>query len=243
MTTVALIVPTGTSGLVQTPNGTAGIASDGTMSVDVRDIPALLAAGFRFYRQNSISHHVEAPLPADLVSVKAAATPANGTITIAAQPPHARKLQVRVVVGTPGTTDIAAGTLTLVGVDQDGNAITEVISLVAGTSVTLKTAYAYAKLTSGTVANYAANGGGTGNTLGIGVSNDFGIPGGSGAGNMSLVKATKVTKVLGTSVTAADDAAGSATVDSVARTVAPTTAPSASGLIDYVFHVSFGIAD
>jgi hypothetical protein len=54
-----------------------------------------------------------------------------------------------------------------------------------------------------------------------------------------LVKATKITKVLGTSVTAADDVASTATLDATARTVVPTTAPDGAGLIDYEFTYSW----
>ena len=241
---IKLLAPVGYPG--STVNGvtsaTYTIGTDRTVTVDTRDCSALLAQGFTPYAVSTAKVSFSSPLPADLVSVKAAATPANGAITIAAQPVHSRKLQVRVVLGTPGTTDITAGTLTLVGTDQDGNAITEVISLVTGASVTRTTANAFATLTSGTVAGYAANGSGTGNTLGIGVSNDFGIPtmqGGTTV-NFSIIKVTKITKVLGTSNVAADDAAGSAVVDTVARTVAPTTAPAANGLVDYEIKYAYG---
>ncbi len=76
------------------------------------------------------------------------------------------------------------------------------------------------------------------------MSNDFGITTSQGTVvDFVLVKATQATKVLGTSIVAADDVAATATVDAVARTVAPTTAPSATGLIDYDFTVQFGLAD
>lgn len=219
----------------------------GRISANLADVVSLLAAGFRYARTATQSINIGSPLPADLVSIKAAATPANGAITIAAQPPQARKLQIRIVIGTSATTQITAGTLTLVGVDQDGNAITETISLVSVASQTLTTTYAYAKLTSGTVASYAADGSGTGNTLGIGVSNAFGVPtqqGGTGAVyGLACVKATKITKVLGTSNTAADDVAATTTVDNTARTITPTTTPAANGLVDYEFTYTYGIAD
>src|SRR5262249_26037028 len=108
------------------------------------------------------------------------------------------------------------------------------------------TANAYAKLTSGTVSSdLAATGGQGSNTLGVGVSNDFGVPtaaAGQTPVNLACVKATKVTKVLGTSNVAADDVAATATVDAVARTIAPTTAPAANGLVDFEFNYSFGVA-
>src|SRR5216684_104152 len=44
-----------------------------------------------------------APLPADLVSIVGAVTPSNVALTIAAQPPQARKLQIRIVIGTTTT--------------------------------------------------------------------------------------------------------------------------------------------
>ena len=149
---------------------------------------------------------------------------------------------MRVVIGTTTTTAITAGTLTLVGVDQDGNSVTEVISLVRTSSATVVSANCYAKLTSATVAAYAASGSGTGNTVGIGLSNDFGLPTAQGlsAVNFAVVKSTKITKVLGTSVVAADDAAASGTVDAVARSFAPTTAPGATGLLDFLILYSFG---
>lgn len=240
--TVSMRAPAGFGGAVtSTPSGTVyNVPANGLVSVQQLDVPFFLSMGFAFYAITSKSVLFEAPLPADLISIKAAATPANGAIVIAAQPPHARKLQIRIVIGTTTTTAITAGTLTLVGFDQDGNAITEVISLIQNASATLKTANAFASLTSGTVANYAAAGSGTGNTLGIGVSNDFGVPGIVGAIALTCTKATKVTKVLGMTVVAADDVASTVTVDAVARTLAPTTAPAASGLIDFSFNYTFG---
>jgi hypothetical protein len=178
-------------------------------------------------------------VPADLTTTVNAVTPSNVALTIAAQPPHARKLQIRVVIGTTTTTAITAGNLALIGIDQDGNAVTENISLIETTSTTLKSAHAYATLTSATVSAYAANGSGTGNTIGLGPSNDFGVPTSQGSSGFAIVKSTKITKVLGTSNTAADDVATSATLDTVARTIAPTTAPAANGLVDYEFTYSY----
>jgi len=219
--------------------------SNNVFTIQSPDMSELLNAGFTQLDVQTLKVSLNSPLPADLISVKAAATPANGAITIAAQPVHARKLQVRIVLGTPGTTNITAGTLTLVGLDQDGQAINEVVPLnqFGAVSGTYTTQHAYASLTSGTVAAYAANGSGTGNTLGIGVSNDFGVPTAPGyvnGLNIVCTKATKITKVLGTSNTAADDVAATTTIDSVARTIAPTTAPAANGLVDYEFTYTYG---
>ncbi len=185
-----------------------------------------------------------APLPADLVSIVAAVTPTNVALTIAAQPPQARKLQYRIVIGTTTTTAITAGTLTTIGFDQDGNAITEVLSLIHTSSATVVSAYAWGNITSTTVAGYVASGSGTGNTIGIGLSNAFGLQTGAGVTGFTLIKATKIITTVTGGVTAwaravTDDAAGSATVDAVARTVIPTTAPGVAGINDYEFTYSY----
>jgi hypothetical protein len=168
-----------------------------------------------------------APIAAELISIKAAATPANGAITIAAQPDYPRKLQVRVVLGTPGTTNITAGTLTLVGTNAAGQTVTEVVSLVTAVTVTLQSANAYAQLTSGTVAGYVASGSGTGNTLGLGVSAQLGLP---------LPAGFSVLNVFKENVDNANEAVG--TIDYVAGTVSPTTAPNASHNFDFWYSVN-----
>lgn len=187
-----------------------------------------------------------APLPADLTTTVNAVTPSNVALTIAAQPPQARKLQIRIVIGTTTTTAITAGNLALVGIDQDGNAVTENISLIQNASATLKSANAYATLTSATVSAYAANGSGTGNTVGLGPSNDFGVPTGVGATGFAIVKATKVITTVTGGVTAwsravTDDVATSAVVDATARTIAPTTAPGVAGINDYEFTYAYSL--
>lgn len=241
---IKMIAPAGVGGTVQ---GRAGlsytVAADGTISnVAQGDVLPLIQAGWRLFSTIVDQAFLSSPLPSDLTTMVNAVTPSNVALTIAAQPPAARKLQVRIVIGTTTTTAITAGNLALVGVDQDGNAVTENISMIQNASATLKTANAYASLTSATVSGYVASGSGTGNTIGLGPSNDFGMPTAPGVQDFTLIKVTKITKVLGTSNIAADDVASTATVDAVARTVAPTTAPAASGLVDYVITYSYGIA-
>lgn len=163
-----------------------------------------------------------APLAADLVYIKAAATPANGAITIAHQPDYPRKFQVRIILGTPGTTNITAGTLTLVGTNTSGQTVTEVISLITAVTVTLTTANAYLHLTSGAVANYAASGSGTGNTLGIGQATALGLSLPPGFTNFTVNKENTGN---------ADEAVG--TVDYVAGTVVPTTVPTGAANYDF----------
>lgn len=182
-----------------------------------------------------------APLPADLISISAAALATNRALTIAAQPPQSRKLQIRQVI----VTAITAGVLTIIGTDQDGNAVTEAISLIAAATQTLTSKWAYAGITSATVTALAGGGDGT---LGLGLSNDFGVSCGQGAvSNFAIVKATKVITTVTGGVTAwaravTDDVASTAVVDATARTVKPTTAPGVAGINDYEFTVSFNLA-
>lgn len=240
---IKMIAPAGVNGIVQGLGGNYTGASDGTISpVANSDVTPLLRAGWRFYSPCTDNFLIDSPVPADLTTTVNAVTPTNVALTIAAQPPQARKLQIRIVIGTTTTTAITAGTLTLVGGDQDGNAVSETISLIQNASATLKSAWAYATLTSATVSGYVASGSGTGNTVGLGPSNDFGVPTAPGVVDFAIIKASKITKVLGTSNIAADDVASTATVDAVARTIAPTTTPASGGLVDYVFTYSYGIA-
>ncbi len=243
-TTIKLLAPAGVSGQI---NGVSAasytIAADRSVTVAALDVAALLAQGFVLFGTNVAKCSIKAPIAADLISIVAAVTPSNVALTLAAQPPHARKLQIRIVIGTTTTTAITAGNLAIVGVTIDGDAVSENISLIQNASATVKSQYAYASITSATVSGYAANGSGTGNTVGIGLSNDFAVPTMPGipyiSTDFTILKSTKITDVLGTSVTAADDAAASGTVDASARTFAPTTAPSSTGLVSYEFTYSF----
>lgn len=236
--TVNMMQPVGWSGQFVALSGNAYTPNAlGVISVSQGDIENATKAGFVTLVGGTDRVTIQAPIAADLVSISAAAIATNRALTIAAQPPHARKLQIRQVI----VTAITAGILTIIGIDQDGNGISEVVSLIAAATQTLKSKYAYAGVTSATVSGLVGGGDGT---LGLGLSNDFGvptIPGQPSGITLVCVKATKITAVLGTSVTAADDDAATTTVDAVARTIAPTTAPSATGLINYEFAYTFGV--
>lgn len=179
---------------------------------------------------NSQSYIATAPLAADLVYIKAAATPANGTITIANQPDYPRKFQIRIVIGTTNTTAITAGTLTLVGTNCQGLPASEVVSLIETASTTLTSANCYSHLTSGTVAAYAASGSGTGNTLGIGQSSALGIPLPVNFSNLIEYKEDQAN---------ADETLG--TVDTVNGTITPSTAPNGSDNFQFWYTFNSGI--
>lgn len=241
-----LFAPAGFAGFLEGLGQSYTPAADGSITVQPADFTAALKGGFRNFTLQTGRISISSPLPADLVSVVNAATPvANKTaLTIAAQPPQARKLQYNIHIGTTTTTAITAGNVLVVGFDQDGNALSENVSLIATTTTAIKSAFAWSSVTSLTPdGTYAAAGSGTGNTFGVGVTNDFGVPTapgsigvGLGGEDLVCVKATKIswggsdaTKV------AADDVASTTTVDAVARTIAPTTAPASSGAVDFEF--------
>jgi hypothetical protein len=191
------------------------------------------------------SFTLRAPLPGDPETLYAADTPADGALTLLGQPIYARKLQIDIVIGTPATTDITDGTLTLIGTDIDGNTIGQVISLVTDADVNIVTGYAFASLISATIADYAADGSGTGNTISIGDTNAFGMPTGQSAVysfdvlKISMAETTVTGAVTGWAVVATDDDVGSATVDATARTVIPDSLPVADGLRDFVITYSY----
>lgn len=147
---------------------------------------------------------------AELISVVAAVLPSNVALTLALQPDVARKLQVRVVTGS------TAGTLTLVGVDQNGNAATQAIDIsTSGGTRTVITDKAYATLTSATI----SGGSGFAGTVGIGLGAALGLP-------TNKTPTATAFAVYKSQVNGLDETVG--TVDATAMTIIPTTAPDAA---------------
>jgi len=158
---------------------------------------------------------------ADLVSVVNAVLPSNVALTLALQPDVARKLQVRIVTGS------TAGTLTLVGVDQNGNAATQAIDIsTSGGTRTVITDKAYATLTSATV----SGGSGFAGTVGIGLGAALGVP-------TNKSPACTAFAVYKAQVNGLDETVG--TVDATAFTIIPTTAPDAAH--SYAFWYNFTV--
>ena len=147
---------------------------------------------------------------AELVSVVNAVLPSNVALTLALQPDVARKLQVHIVTGS------TAGTLTLVGVDQNGNAATQAIDISTGIGTrTVVTDKAYATLTSATI----SGGSGFAGTVGIGLASALGLP-------VNKSPAATAFAVYKSQVNGLDETVG--TVDATAGTIIPTTAPDGS---------------
>ena len=161
------------------------------------------------------------PAVADLVSVVAAVLPSNVALTIIANSiDYARKLQVRIVTGS------TAGTLTLVGVGVDGEAVTQAIDIsTTGGTRTVVTTNAYRSLTSATI----TGGSGFAGTVGIGLGLGLALP--------SAQASVSSFSVFGENCDKVNTAVG--TVDTVARTVEPTTA--ANGTHNYTWQYKFTV--
>lgn len=166
-----------------------------------------------------------APVAPDLVSIVADVLLANGAQTIAAQPAAPCKLRVRI---TDGDSSISAGTLTLVGVNARGQAVTQVINLAGGTR-TVVTNDAYAVLTSATVAGLAGNA--AGDNVGIGQSAALGLPlPPSGVSGIGVFRAE---------FDGAPETGG--TVDSAAGTYTPAGSPDGTKPVTVWFNYSTGV--
>jgi hypothetical protein len=222
--------------VVPTADGTNVLGTDGeplVVTLDQDAIDGIAAAVANAIAGTTVSSEslvdartvrYEAPIAADLTTIKAAADVANGVITIAAQPDYPRKLQVRIV---DANSSISAGTLTLVGVGARGQALQQVIDLAGGTR-TVTTDDAFATLTSGTVAGLA--GAATGDTLGIGPATALGLPG-------PKLPVGGTFTVYKSNVDNANEAVG--TVDATAGTIVPTTVPNGTRTYGFWYTVAY----
>jgi hypothetical protein len=159
------------------------------------------------------------PAVADLISVVAAVLPSNVALTLIANSiDYARKLQVRVVTGS------TAGTLTLVGVGVNGEAVTQAIDIsTSGGTRTVVTTKPYRTLTSATI----SGGSGFAGTVGIGLGLGLGLP--------TAQASVTSFSVFGENCDKVNTAVG--TVDAAAFTVEPTTA--ANGTHNYTFNYKY----
>ena len=162
---------------------------------------------------------VTGPAAADLVSVVAAVLPSNVALTLIANSiDYARKLQVRIVTGS------TAGTLTLVGVGVNGEAVTQAIDIsTSGGTRTVVTTKAYRTLTSATI----SGGSGFAGTVGIGLGLGIALP--------TAQAGVTAFSVFGENCDKINTAVG--TVDTAAFTVEPTTA--ANGTHSYAWNYKY----
>jgi hypothetical protein len=142
----------GLGGYIQGLWGNYQPNSDGSYTVDSRDVSPLLVAGFTYVRQSTLSYTLPlAPGAATVGQIVASGALSNGTVAITHQPDTMRPVNVE--VGT-GTAAITAGTVTTVYVANDGTTQTDVLSLAcpASSAVTQGLSKGVVTITSITVA-------------------------------------------------------------------------------------------
>ena len=112
------------------------------------------------------------PVVADVDRIVTSANMKVGAYTVAAQPDIPRNVTVTV---TAGDTADTMGTVVVVGTDINGNALTETITPVAGSTVA--GTKAFKTVTSVTGAGWVIDGSeGTNDTITVGVGNLLGLP-------------------------------------------------------------------
>ena len=132
-------------GVIQGNYGIYTIGSDGTVLVDARDAPPLLAQGLNYVNVfNSTYTLPKAPAAASAGAVVSSVALSNGTLSIAASPDVMRPVIVEVF---NGTGPITAGTLAVTYVANDGTTQNDNISLVCGASTSATTALSKGVLT------------------------------------------------------------------------------------------------
>ena len=141
MTTAQVIAIAGLApvGAFQGPNTGSVNAStvDSTFTIDIRDIPFALQAGYvPVYKDSRQSAPiVSTPAVATVGAIVASVALTNTSLTIAANPDTMRQVKMRV---DPGTTAITAGVCTVTYAANDGTAAqVDVLSLVTPLSTLL----------------------------------------------------------------------------------------------------------
>lgn len=125
----------GFGGVIMGNFGTYTASSDGTFTVDTRDVPPLLAQGLSYVATQTDSYATPIPPAAASVgAIVASGALSNGTVAVTAQPDVMRPVNVE--VGT-GTTAITAGSIAITYRGNDGIVATETLSLVCPLSTSI----------------------------------------------------------------------------------------------------------
>ena len=132
MPSVQITSAPGFGGIIMGNFGTYQQATDGSYTVDARDVPALLTQGFNYVRTQNIAYTLPlAPAAAAIAGIVSSGALSNGTLAITHQPDVMRPVNVE--VGT-GTTAITAGTVTVSYTGNDGALASDTLPLVCALS-------------------------------------------------------------------------------------------------------------
>lgn len=227
--TLKLFAPVGIGGLIQAPNGTYSVASDGTVTVNAADALYLQGLGFGFavsdHRQyNTLGPPAAASATATVSSVSLSA----GSLTIAAQPDVPRQLAIVLFTSTALTSGLLVATYTA----NDGATQVDTISLV-GLAATFTTSKGVEHLTSAVV---VAPSGGTSPGIQIGTNGYLAVPIVPRSVDFAVTKETEYG-----STNNPTDATVSANVKANGL-YAPTTSLSSSGWIGIGYDITYPAA-
>ena len=219
----------GLGGVIQGSYGTYQPASDGSYTVDSRDVAPLLAAGFNYVKVVSSNYTLPlAPLAATVGQIVASGALSNGSVSITHQPDVPRPVNIE--VGT-GTSAITAGTVTVVYTANDGATQTDTLSLICAlsTAVTQGLSKGVDTITSMTVAGVV---GGTTPWLRASTTASLSLPVAPGGIDIS------VTREWDAGATIAVGTVSSTTLASIAPTTAPNGTVTYSFLYNYTSSIS-----
>ena len=171
--TVRMFAPVGIGGLIQAPNGTYYVGSDGTVTVNAADVQYLQGIGFGFaVTDHRVYNTLGPPAAANATVTVASVALSAGSLTIAAQPDIPRQLAIVLFTGGAAVT---AGSLVATYTANDGTTQVDTINL-SGTSVStasFTTSKGVEHLTSAIV---VAPSGGTSPGIQIGTNSYLAVP-------------------------------------------------------------------
>lgn len=154
-------------------------ATDGTFTVDSRDVPELLKAGMSYIQKETSYFDTSPATPLAAASGQAVASTAlsNGTVAVSNQPDVMRPLNV--IIGT-GTSAPTAGSVAIAYVANDGSTQTDTFTTLpaASGSVTQATSKGVAHINTITIAGVT---GGTSPWLRVDTTAAIAVPIGVGA--------------------------------------------------------------
>lgn len=223
---VQIAAPSGIGGLIQGAWGNYQPSSDGSYTVDSRDVAPLLTQGFNYVRTQQAAYTLPLAPPAAVIGgVVSSGALSNGTLAVTTQPTVMRPVNVE--IGT-GTTAITAGNVAVTYVANDGTTQTDNISAVIAlsTAETVGLSKCVDTITSITVSGVV---GGTSPWIRLSTTASLGLPLAPNAIDLA------VTREYDAGATIAVGTLGAAL-----GSIAPTTAPN--GTVTYSFFYNYTAA-
>lgn len=238
--TVRMFAPTGIGGLIQAPNGTYVVGSDGVVTVNAADAQFLIGLGFQYAVTQKFTYTTPgAPVAQSATVTTASGALSNGTLAIT-QPDCNRQIQAIVF---PGTTSITAGTLTYVYTANDGTTQTDVLNLAMASQAagvagaTLATTKGVERMTSMTVAGLS---GGTSPTIEVGTNNFLGVPVPQRFADFAVLSEKKITPTAGTlGLTVPSDETVPTTLITTGALISPTSAPNGTLWLSFGYNATY----